>query len=86
MRIGEIRGSDADQSEEPPVRFSFDQGQSGLIQGLGALGRFANAPASGNDLEIGAFIEEMDLPNETIEAIFCNNTLDWLNLSKEQFV
>ena len=38
------------------------------------------------DLEIGAFIEEMDLPKETIEAIFCNNTLDWLNLSKEQFV
>lgn len=38
------------------------------------------------DLEIGAFIEKMDLPKETVEAIFWKNTLDWLNLPKEQFI
>ena len=38
------------------------------------------------DLEIGAFIEKMDLSNEVVEDIFCNATLEWLNLSKEQFL
>lgn len=33
------------------------------------------------DLEIGAFIEEMDLPQETVKKIFCDNTLDWLGLA-----
>lgn len=34
------------------------------------------------DLEIGKFISEMDLPKETVEDIFCNSTLEWLNLDK----
>ena len=38
------------------------------------------------DLEIGAFIEEMDLPSATVEKIFFQNTLDWLQLDKQQFV
>ncbi len=38
------------------------------------------------DLEIGAYIEEMGLPKETVEDIFCNSTLEWLNLTKEQFL
>lgn len=38
------------------------------------------------DLEIGAFIETMGLPPETIEAIFCDNTLAWLKLDKEAFL
>lgn len=38
------------------------------------------------DLEIGAFIEKMDLTPETVADIFCNNTLDWLGLKKEQFL
>ncbi|MDN5200515.1 amidohydrolase family protein [Fulvivirgaceae bacterium BMA10] len=38
------------------------------------------------DLEIGAFIEKMGLDDETIENIFCNATLDWLGLTKEQFL
>jgi aminocarboxymuconate-semialdehyde decarboxylase len=37
------------------------------------------------DLEIGAFIEEMDLPKETVEDIFANNTLDWLQLDRSMF-
>jgi aminocarboxymuconate-semialdehyde decarboxylase len=38
------------------------------------------------DLEIGRFIEEMDLPVETVADIFCDATLDWLQLSKEAFI
>jgi aminocarboxymuconate-semialdehyde decarboxylase len=38
------------------------------------------------DLEIGKFIEESDLSNETIEDIFSHSTLEWLNLKKEKFI
>ncbi|MCB0707726.1 MAG: amidohydrolase family protein [Saprospiraceae bacterium] len=37
------------------------------------------------DLEIGAFIEKMDLAPPQVEDIFCNNTLDWLNLDRKAF-
>ena len=37
------------------------------------------------DLEIGKFIEDSDLPKQDIDNIFCNSTLDWLGLSKQQF-
>lgn len=32
------------------------------------------------DLEIGAFIETMDLPETTVQKIYSKNTLDWLRL------
>ena len=38
------------------------------------------------DLEIGHFITEMNLPESTVEDIFCNSTLEWLNMSKEDFL
>lgn len=38
------------------------------------------------DLEIGKFIEEMDLPTNVIEDIFSNSVLEWLQLSKQQFI
>jgi aminocarboxymuconate-semialdehyde decarboxylase len=38
------------------------------------------------DLDIGAFIEEMDLPESIVEDIFCNNILDWLKLEKDAFL
>ena len=38
------------------------------------------------DLEIGKFIEEMDLPKGTIEDIFCNSTLEWLKLDKTNYI
>lgn len=38
------------------------------------------------DLEIGKFIEESDLSKEIVEDIFCNSTLDFLGLKKEQFL
>jgi aminocarboxymuconate-semialdehyde decarboxylase len=37
------------------------------------------------DLEIGKFIEESDLSSAVVEDIFCNATLEWLGLNKEQF-
>lgn len=37
------------------------------------------------DLEIGKFITEMDLPTNVVEDIFCNSTLEWLNIDKSRF-
>lgn len=34
------------------------------------------------DLEIGKFIEDSDLSKEIKEDIFCNSTLEWLNIDK----
>ena len=38
------------------------------------------------DLEIGAFINDMNLDDEVVNDIFCNSTLEWLNLKREQFL
>lgn len=38
------------------------------------------------DLEIGRFIEEMDLPKEMVEDIFCNSTIEWLKLDKNNYI
>ncbi len=38
------------------------------------------------DLEIGTFIEKMNLPDETIDDIFFRSALDWLNLSLEKYL
>ena len=38
------------------------------------------------DLEIGKFIEESDLSNTQIEDIFCNATLEWLDLDINNFL
>jgi aminocarboxymuconate-semialdehyde decarboxylase len=37
------------------------------------------------DLEIGKFIEEMNLSEQVKEDIFCNSVLEWLDLSKSNF-
>jgi aminocarboxymuconate-semialdehyde decarboxylase len=37
------------------------------------------------DLEIGKFIEEMNLSEQVKEDIFCNSVLEWLDLSKNKF-
>lgn len=37
------------------------------------------------DLEIGKFISDSDLDEQTIEDIFCNSTLEWLNLDAKLF-
>lgn len=36
------------------------------------------------DLEIGKFITEMDLPQQDLDNIFYQSTLDWLGLSKQK--
>ena len=38
------------------------------------------------DLEIGEFINRMNLKKSVVEDIFCNSTLEWLNLKKEMFI
>jgi aminocarboxymuconate-semialdehyde decarboxylase len=38
------------------------------------------------DLEIGKYIVDMDLPEMTKEDIFCNATLEWLNMSKKDLL
>lgn len=38
------------------------------------------------DLEIGKFITEMDLSPEVVDDIFCNSTLEWLDMKKEDFL
>ncbi|MBK8292593.1 MAG: amidohydrolase family protein [Flammeovirgaceae bacterium] len=38
------------------------------------------------DLEIGKFIEDMNLAESVKEDIFCNATLEWLQLSKEDYI
>lgn len=37
------------------------------------------------DLEIGKFIEEMGLDQKTVEDIFCNSALTWLNMDRSAF-
>ncbi|MEJ2005598.1 MAG: amidohydrolase family protein, partial [Cyclobacteriaceae bacterium] len=37
------------------------------------------------DLEIGRFIEDMDLDKGVVSDIFCNATLEWLDLKKEDY-
>ena len=36
------------------------------------------------DLEIGAFIETMGLPEEEVDDIFCNATLEWLGMDRSE--
>ncbi len=38
------------------------------------------------DLEIGQFIEEGDFSDEVVDDIFCNATMEWLNLDKNDFL
>lgn len=56
------------------------------LQGSKKVTLGSDYPFPLGDLEIGKFIEEMNLPKETVEDIFCNSTLEWLNLKKEDFL
>ncbi|MBK7129772.1 MAG: amidohydrolase [Crocinitomicaceae bacterium] len=56
------------------------------IQGSKKVCLGSDYPFPLGDLEIGKFIEESDLPAEVIEDIFCNSTLEWLQLEKEKFL
>ncbi len=55
------------------------------LQGTKRITLGSDYPFPLGDLEIGRFIEEMDISKESKEDIFCNSTLEWLNLSRSQF-
>lgn len=71
-----------DSATHDPVLFEFILKTAGSKKVT--LG--SDYPFPLGDLEIGAFIEQLNLPAETLEDVFCNNTLDWLKLAKEQFL
>lgn len=56
------------------------------LQGTKRITLGSDYPFPLGDLEIGKFIEEMDISEESKEDIFCNATLEWLDLSKSQFI
>ena len=56
------------------------------MQGSNKVTLGSDYPFPLGDLEIGAFINEMQLKNNVVEDIFCNSTLQWLNLDKSLFL
>jgi aminocarboxymuconate-semialdehyde decarboxylase len=55
------------------------------LQGSKKITLGSDYPFPLGDLEIGKFIEEMDLDDETKEDIFYRASLEWLNISHEHF-
>ncbi|MFZ6052609.1 amidohydrolase family protein [Halocola ammonii] len=55
------------------------------LQGADKVCLGTDYPFPLGDLEHGKFIEEMGLPEETVEDIFCNSALGWLDMKKEDF-
>lgn len=56
------------------------------LQGSKKITLGSDYPFPLGDLEIGKFIEEMNLDPSIKEDIFCNSTLEWLGVSKERFI
>ena len=56
------------------------------MQGSKRITLGSDYPFPLGDLEIGAYINEMGLSDDIVEDIFCNATLEWLDLPKEQFL
>lgn len=56
------------------------------LQGSNRVCLGSDYPFPLGDLEIGRFIEEMGLPKEILEDVFCNATLEWLDIPKERFL
>ncbi|MGB1248963.1 MAG: amidohydrolase family protein [Chitinophagales bacterium] len=56
------------------------------LQGSGKVCLGTDYPFPLGDLEIGKFITEMGLDEKTVNDIFCDSTLSWLNLDKEKFL
>ena len=55
------------------------------LQGSKKITLGSDYPFPLGDLEIGKFIEEMDLDNGIKEDIFYKASLEWLNISHEHF-
>lgn len=56
------------------------------LQGSKRVSLGSDYPFPLGDLEIGKFIEEMGLEESVVEDIFCNSTLEWLQLDKSLFL
>lgn len=56
------------------------------VQGSRRVTLGSDYPFPLGDLTIGRFIEEMNMPKEDMENIFCHSTLEWLDLKKEDYV
>ena len=56
------------------------------IQGSRRVTLGSDYPFPLGDLEIGEFINKMQLEDNVVEDIFCNSTLEWLNLKKEDYL
>ena len=56
------------------------------LQGSKKITLGTDYPFPLGDLEVGKFIEDMDIDTGIKEDIFCNGPLEWLGVSKERFV
>ena len=56
------------------------------VQGSNRVTLGSDYPFPLGDLEIGKFVTEAGLKKEVVDDIFCNSTLDWLNLDKKLFI
>ena len=56
------------------------------LQGSRRITLGTDYPFPLGDLTVGKFIDEMDVSKKVKEDIFCNATLEWLNLSKKDFI
>ncbi|MDH5598580.1 MAG: amidohydrolase [Cyclobacteriaceae bacterium] len=56
------------------------------VQGSKRVTLGTDYPFPLGDLEIGTYIEQMNLDPEIVEDIFCNSTLEWLQLKKEDYL
>jgi aminocarboxymuconate-semialdehyde decarboxylase len=52
------------------------------LQGSKKITLGSDYPFPLGDLEIGKFISEMNLSDSIVEDIFCNSTLEWLDMKK----
>ena len=56
------------------------------LQGSKKITLGTDYPFPLGDLEVGKFIEDMNIDNSIKEDIFCNAPLEWLGVSKERFI
>lgn len=56
------------------------------LQGSKRITLGTDYPFPLGDLEVGKFIEEMNLDPQIQEDIFCNATLEWLNMDKSELL
>ena len=56
------------------------------MQGSKRVSLGTDYPFPLGDLEVGKFITQMNLPEEDLQAIFCDSTLEWLKLDRSQFI